>query len=152
MRYLSQRDLQWCDKKLGQSSLTIGRYGCTTTCISMLSDYFGEYTMPSAIAANVHYYTPDGLILWTNLKFHNFEFVKRQNIRSDVNIKAAIADPNQAVILNVNNGAHWVVAVRPTLFGDSYIVVDPWTGTKCDVIKVYKNIVGAAYFKHSIYV
>ena len=40
---LSQRDPQWGDLKLGESNLTINRWGCTTTALSMLSDYFQSY-------------------------------------------------------------------------------------------------------------
>ena len=149
MKLLSQRDLRWCDKKLGQSSLTIGRYGCTTTSISMLSDYFGALILPPTIASNVHFYTPDGLIVWKNLSFKGFKFDNREFGQNDVNIKAALKDPNRAVILNVNNGAHWVVAIKPTLLGNSYVVADPWSGAQCDVLKIYHNITGAAYFSRA---
>lgn len=111
----------------------------------MLSDYFGGYVAPDTIASNVHNYISD-LINWKTLDFKNFKFVWRAYQRDDVRIKDALKDPNKAVILNVNNGAHWVVALRPTLLGNSYIVADPLGGKKVDVIKAYKNITGAAYF------
>ena len=34
----SQRDIRWDSKKLGYSNTTIGRYGCTITCISYLAN------------------------------------------------------------------------------------------------------------------
>jgi len=111
----------------------------------MLSDYFKCFIAPDAIASNVHNYIGD-LINWKALNFKNFGFVWREYQRNDVRIKDALKDPNKAVILNVNNGAHWVVALRPTLVGNSYIVADPLGGKKVDVIKTYKNITGAAYF------
>jgi ABC-type bacteriocin/lantibiotic exporter with double-glycine peptidase domain len=146
MIYLSQRDFRWGDRKIGESSLTLAKFGCTTTSISMLSDYFGHLVLPSQIASDVNFYTKDGLVIWKNLSFDKFKFVERTFGRDDARIKQALKDPNQAVIFNVNNGAHWVVGVRPTLIGNSYIVVDPWNGKKCDVIKTYKNITGCAYF------
>lgn len=114
----------------------------------MLTDYFGCRVFPDAIAKVKENYTPEGLILWYNLKFGCMKFEARERVRNDAAIQAALKDPKRAVILNVNDGKHWVLAVRRTYLGlgSSYIVVDPWTGKQCDVIKVYKNITGAAYF------
>lgn len=145
MKILSQLDLRWCNKKLGASSSTIGRFGCTTTSLSMISDYFSCYIPPDEIASNVHNYIGD-LINWKALNFKNFKFEWRGYNRNDVKIKEALKDPNQAVLLNVNNGSHWVLALRPTLVGNSFIVADPLGGQKVDVIKKYKTIDGAAYF------
>lgn len=144
MKYLSQRDPQWCNVKIGQSNSILGKVGCTTTCLSMLSDYFGCYKSPAEIAHNVANYVGD-LVNWKAL---NFECMQGQRLygRSDVTIQNAINDPNKAIMLNVNSGAHWVAALRKTLFGNSYIVADPWTGKECDVIKTYHDIVGGAVF------
>jgi hypothetical protein len=146
MIILSQRDLKWAVNKLGDSNLTIGRYGCTTTCISMLSDYFGGLVLPPDIAKHKKFYTLDGLILWDKLVLPTMKFTNRFRLRDDILIKKALKDPNGAVILQVNNGSHWVVALRPTLWGNSYIVADPWSGDKCDVMSRYHNITGGAVF------
>lgn len=147
MKILSQRDLQWASEKLGASSLTIGRFGCTTTCISMLSDYFGGYMSPLGIAMHKDWYTGDGLILWRNLDLPTMKFKSRLSVRNDAAINYALKDPNMAVILEVNNGSHWVVAIKKSFFGDSYIVADPWNGDRCDVISRYHNITGCAIFE-----
>lgn len=147
MRILSQRDPLWAQLPLGASKLTVGRFGCTTTCISMLSDYFGCFRTPAQIARVIEYYTGGGLIIWKKLGFSLMAFERRLHGRDDVEIHRALKDPKRAVILEVNNGAHWVVALRSTLIGNSYIVADPWDGTKVDVIKRYHNITGAAYFR-----
>jgi len=112
----------------------------------MLSDYFGCYLTPSELAHNAHNYTKDGLVVWSDLSFAKFKFVKRTYTRDDSAILDALKDPAKAVILQVNNGAHWVLALRKNLFGNSYTVADPWLGDKCDVLKRYHNIVGAAFF------
>jgi len=148
MIYLSQRDPRWSQVKLGKSSLTVGRYGCTTTCISMLSDYFKCLAFPDAIAKVVTNYTADGLIIWEALKFSQMQFEKRIKGRPmDADIKAALKDPNRAIILQVDNGQHWVVGLSKNLFGSDYTVLDPWTGKKCNAEGVYHNITGAAIFK-----
>jgi hypothetical protein len=112
----------------------------------MLSDYYGFPVTPDRYAANSSFYTPDGLIVWAKLKLFPFRFVRREYGRNDDAIKAAIKDPNQSVILQVNKGQHWVLALRPTLFGNSYVVADPWDASKVDVIAKYHDITGAAYF------
>lgn len=146
MIQLCQRDIRWCDVKLGSSTLDIGHFGCTTTSLSMLSDYFGCLVYPDAIAMVKTNYTKAGLILWQNLSFQNFKFDWRDYTRNDAKIQEYLKDPNKAVILNVSDGKHWVAAKRKTLFGNDYVCADPWTGKDCTATKAYGNIVGAAYF------
>ena len=146
MIHLSQRDPRWAQTKLGNSNLTVGRYGCTTTCISMLSDYFGCFKTPLELATDPKHYTSDGLVLWPNFKFSRMAFEKRIRGRNDVEIMASLKDPNKAVILQVSHGAHWIVALHKTLFGNDYVSLDPWTGRKCRAVGNYFNITGSAHF------
>ncbi len=147
MTLLSQRDPAWAQTLLGSSKCTVGRYGCTTTSISMLSDYFGSFVTPKELASSVLKYTTDGLILWPSVdNIKHMRFNQRIYKRDDAVIQACLKDPNLACILQVNHGQHWVVALRKTLFGNSYIVADPWSGDKCDVISRYHNITGIATF------
>ena len=146
MKLYSQRDLRWAADKIGASNLTVGRWGCCLSSIAMVATYFGDDTNPSELAHNVANYTKDGLIIWQNLRLPTMKFLKRTYGRDDNQIREAIKNPDTAVILQVNSGAHWVVALRGTLIGNSYIVADPWDGTKCDVLKKYHNVSGAAFF------
>lgn len=146
MKHLSQYDPAWGAVKLGQSTLTMAKFGCTTTCMSMLTDYFEGYVSPPEIAHNAANYTPDGLVVWEKLKFPTMKFDSRERKLDKAKVALYLKDPNKAVILNVNNGAHWVVGLKKTLFGDSYVVLDPWGGVKVDANKKYRNVVGAAYF------
>ncbi len=146
MKFLSQQDPLWANKFLGQSKFTIGRYGCTTTCISMISDYFGCYQDPGMIAQMFVKYTMDGYILWDTLMLSRVAFESRLKNRDDVAIQAALRDPNRAVILNVNNGAHWVVALSKVTLANDYWILDAWDGKKKKA-SAYSNIVGSATFK-----
>lgn len=141
---LSQRDPKWANDKLGLSSLTVGRYGCTTTCISMLSDYFGSYASPKIIAAHANYYTADGLVLWKNLQFKAFNFVERLFGFNESRIDASLKDPKTAVILEVDN-SHWVVAIGKVPFTHIYRIADPWDG-KTKFSTAYRRISGSAHF------
>ena len=147
MQILSQGDKRWSKFNLGASTLTVGRFGCTTTCISMLSDYFGCYVSPDKLAKDVSHYTKDGLVIWQAFVFKKMKFVVREHGEKRQNIIAAIKDPDMAVILQVDNGRHWVAAMGVTKDGKDYIVADPWFGKKVNAKAVYKNVTGAAYFE-----
>ena len=147
MIILSQRDSKWSAEKLGQSVCTVGRYGCVTVCLSMLSDYFkeqkGSFVNPAKLARGLKF-TNDGLIIWSSLPLLlQFSLSKRLYQRNDVEIGISLKDPKKAVILQVEN-FHWVVALRRLPFG-VYLIADPWTGTK-RLSTAYKNITGSAHF------
>ena len=142
---LSQRDPQWATVKLGKSSLTVGRYGCTTTCISMLTSYFGCYRTPPDIAKILQKYTPDGLVLWSTLDVPCMKFVGRIYTRMDSEIDASLKDPDKAVILNVANGSHWVVAIKRVPLTSTYLIADPWDG-RVKLSTAYRNITGSAHY------
>lgn len=144
---LSQQDPKWSKVTLGKTRFTIGRYGCTTTCISMLSDYFQCYQAPDAIAKQYVKYTMDGLIMWETLKLAHMAMELRIRSRDDQAIQQSLKDPSKAVILNVNNGAHWVVALSKDILSKDYWVLDPWDGKKKLACKTYRNITGSAHFK-----
>lgn len=146
MIYLSQRDPRWSTWLLGKSKLTVGRFGCTTTAISMLSDYFGGFVAPKDLAKDENLYTTGGLIIWGNLNLPTMKFVKRLRYRNDTEIQKSLNNLNEGVILEVDYGSHWIVAVRKNLWRTDYICVDPWTGKVCNAIGDYKNITGSAHF------
>lgn len=161
MKYLRQTDPVRSAKRLGGTSYLMGRWGCTTCCVSMVGDWFGEYIAPEQLASHANLYNKDGRIIWSQLNviFKHMEWVWRQygasgpgfisaiSAATYAKIDAAIKDPNTAVILEVNNGSHWVVAARKTAWGNDYVVIDPLTGGKVYAKQRYHNITGAAFFK-----
>ncbi|KKQ98825.1 MAG: hypothetical protein UT24_C0034G0003 [Candidatus Woesebacteria bacterium GW2011_GWB1_39_12] len=148
IKILCQRNPLWAEDKLGSSSLNVYSYGCTTCCISMLSDYFKCYKSPKEIAHNINNYTKDGLIIWKNLNFEKMQFIRRDWNPSLNGILNAVKNPYTAVILEVplGKGKHWVVALRKDWFSNDFLIADPWDGKKKLVKKTYKNITGAAFF------
>lgn len=145
MKLLCQRDPKWSALKLGSSACTLGRYGCTTTAISMLSDYFGSYIDPGQLATKVLKYTYDGLILWTSVDaIPDMKFEKRVYGQNDAEILKSLKDPAKAVILEVE-GRHWVVALSKIPFMNLYRISDPFFGNK-GLSSRYKIITGSAHF------
>ena len=146
MIHLSQQDPRWANITLGNSRFTVAKYGCVTTSISMLSDYFKCFQDPGEIAQKYVKYTLDGLIRWETLSLVHMNFQMRLPTRDDQAILQSIKDPRQAVILNVNNGSHWVVAIKKALFSNDYWCVDSWDGKVKLAAKTYRNIVKSVHF------
>lgn len=112
----------------------------------MISDYFNCYVPPNILAIDVSRYTRDGLVNWQKMTFANFKFEKRLYGRNDVDIMASLKDPNKAVLLQVDNGQHWVVALSKSFFKNDYNIADPWLGDRRTACDTYRNITGSAHF------
>jgi ABC-type bacteriocin/lantibiotic exporter with double-glycine peptidase domain len=140
-----QRDPRWATHEIGLSGLTIGRYGCTITCVAMLASYFGQILTPSAVE-NLLKFTPQGLIIWKSADFSKFRFENREHCQDNYNISAALKDPKRAVILEVSHHSHWVVATGWQEEGYCYKIADPWFGDHSNMVRYGNNITGAAYF------
>ena len=145
---LCQRNPSWSEQKIGASQLTLGKYGCTTTSLSELSFYFGCPLTPPQIAKNIDWYTPEGLVIWRNLKFTNFTFEKRLNSRIDAAINESLKDPDKAVMVEVE-GRHWLTVIGKTFWGNDWKAIDPWFGGTCNVLQRYKYISGSSHFKRA---
>lgn len=151
MIYLRQNDPAWAKARLGMSNCTMEDFGCTTACVSMVSDYFGNFKSPADLASRLKLYTNQGLLNWDKLNdiFLKFDWVWRQHGLNRVRIDESLKDPDKAVIFQVNNGKHWVVALRKSLlgFGKDYVCLDPLTGKKINVLAKYGNITGSSHFQ-----
>lgn len=145
MTSYSQRDPRWAQKKLGTSGLTMAQAGCTTTAIADLSTYFGDNLNPDQLRQKIKY--DRGLVIWQSCKFKTFQFWFREHGRNDTNIKNALADPNIAVILQVNFGKHWVVASGYDAANKLFKIADPWYGDRSTMKRYSNSITGAAYFR-----
>ena len=139
----SQRDSRWAQLKLGFSQLTMGRFGCTTCCISMLTTYYHPDETPDKTVKTIKY-TPGGLVIWNSVSYPNFKFTKRYYFRDNKVIEAYIKDPKKAVILEVQH-SHWVVATGKSFFG-GYNIADPWFGDRSTTRRYNDDITGFAIF------
>lgn len=139
----SQRDPRWANKVIAPG-YQIGKVGCTVTSISMLSFYFGDNLTPDKIV-DICKFTNQGLVIWTSCNFTKFAFERREYGRNEVNINQALKDPNRAVILNVAQGSHWVVATGH--FGTLLKIADPWLGDMSTMARYKNDIEGASYFR-----
>lgn len=157
MTIVNQRDERWANLKLGKTSLTVGRYGCTISSICAGLGYFGFDISPKVLAAqdsytDKNYKDGEGLILWNKVILPGgFRMRSRIHGRNDDAIIASLKNPNEFVILEVDN-SHWVLAL--STFGvnklplvNDYRMMDPWYGDNVWRTGArYKRITGSAHF------
>lgn len=147
MLYLSQRDPKWATKIIGKTWLTVGRWGCTITSVSMLSSYYGCYKSPIEIASIPWLFNRRGEIIWQMLEKVFNGKIKFQIRRYGMNKPAIIASlngtPKTSVLCEVANKSHWVVIVGQ--HGNDFYCADPIDGQKKLVFKTYRNITGSAH-------
>ena len=125
MLKLSQRNLVWSFKTIGKSSSTIGALGCTITCISMASYWFGCYKDPAWMAKNLRFLKD--LIIWQSIgEKLCFGFEWRFYKYDEKRILDGLKDPNKVCLLQVY-GRHWVLAAKKIPF-IGYLTIDPWIG------------------------
>ena len=127
--------------------MTVGRWGCCVTSICMLSSYFGSYRSPGELADQMNLFLENGNLIWANLRFDKMQFQDRlRGSGMFAEVDACLRDPDRAVILEVNGGAHWIAALKKAWWTNDYVCADPWGGRKVMARGVYKNITGAATF------
>jgi hypothetical protein len=150
MKIICQRDPKWGKEKLGESPLTIARWGCTTCCICMITDYFGFYKDPVEIQKYIKYTDNNhpqgpGLIIWQSINIGGLKFEKRLYAQNDTEIQKSLKDPKKAVILEVNKN-HWVLVIGKIPFTNIYRIADPLYGDKSTTLRYKSNITGSAHF------
>ena len=122
---LSQLNEAWKWKTIGKSKSTIGRWGCTITSLSMASDYFKCYRDPAWMAKYLEFAVDK--VIWSSIeKVLCFKFKWRYYKHEQKIFTEALRDPATVLLLNVKNGAHWVIATKKVPFG--YWVTDPLGG------------------------
>ena len=143
MKYFSQNNPIWKNDHLGASTLMVGNYGCTTSCIATAGTWFGETITPKELASIKTLYTPAGLILWQQIAnvYEKMKFFYRYYSFNEAVIdEFVVTNPNSVVLLNVNNKSHWVLALKKTASG--YLCSDPYKFPATNKVYARTNIDG----------
>jgi len=144
MKILGQQDHRWNNEKIGKTQFTIGKIGCLTTCISMaISKFTGDYPYPDQLSRILKY--DNRGILSYNSDFSPLKYVGRFNYLSIATVEKYANSTDKAVILQINNGAHFVIANR--VENSKIIIYDPWLGDECEVYSRYKKVTGMRLFE-----
>lgn len=127
---LSQRDPRWADDILGFGTGTIGKYGCTITCLSMILKTTPDVVNKKMKQSDAFGGQTKNLVLWSALPKAFPEIVSTSRVRSYDNdaVKKAI-DKNGACLVEVDgsrigSSRHWV------LYIGNQKMLDPWYGNE----------------------
>lgn len=153
MTYYRQGDPRWSLVRIGPSKLTVGGFGCVLTDVCMLLSWWGVIITPGQMARMPGLFNYAGEILWGELERvtkGKLKFVQRIGKpswkRDDKAIRASIlGSPKTVVIIQVQNGRHWVAGLGVTPDKKDYIVADPIDGKRKQLFKTYSNITGSAH-------
>jgi len=142
--YLEQDNRKWAETFIGETELTIGKYGCLIVSLSMLSYWYGEYITPVELAEDLNY-TENGLLYWRSIdRVLPFNFVWRYYSRDTRKIQEILFSEDNACVVEVKafGARHWLLLINYT--GGRYFAIDPLTADVVDVEKEYGLISGFA--------
>lgn len=128
MKYINQ--LQYSKLYLGKSKYRFSGYGCLTSDIIMAHNYlFGANKTPDLVVPKLSY-DLDGYLQWPSISYLSLKKVVdiRKTATPFEAIKKAYKNPNQMAILEVNNGAHFVLLWGSWWPGLGYRIIDPVGG------------------------
>lgn len=146
MTIYSQNDPRWKGLKIGKSDSTLGRYGCTISCLGMLVNLNPLET--NDLLTKAESFNGD-LIVWSRveLALPQLKFVKRGKTTDFQTIDDYVAEYGGCLVevdfdgvIDTPADFHWVV-YRPE--GKLW---DPWTGQEFPRSK-YKIVKGYSLFK-----
>ena len=129
-QHFSQVDLRWKSDELGNSSGTVGNYGCTLCCAAMSLNSLGVKCDPQSLNNYLTQndgYTESGLLIWSSLeKFagDGFEIKIRDHLSHaylDKQLKQGT--PMIAKVLWEGKIWHWVLLTGKEK--DQYLIADP---------------------------
>ncbi len=140
----TQTDPRWSNVILGNSGKTLGRIGCTTSCLAMVNSFRTGKTVTPADQAAALRYTLDGSLYWpTGYYSVSFGTTPLQTIYS-------LLESGKPVIvggMTNQGGQHWVVVTGftggSTLTAKGFLINDPGTPSRktlADYLEVYTNL------------
>lgn len=151
----SQRDTRWGSQKINGTSSSLHDYGCTITCIAMISgrNPGGQEHFMRELGA-----FQNDLVLWTKTPGFKWRFycvdtpAPIQDIKNELRagrpvlVHVDLGQLNDGVI----KANHWVLVVD-----ENFTIHDPWYGDKVNLCPRYgKNpetaILGGAYFNPQV--
>lgn len=141
--YYSQTDSRWSGVYLGSSGQTLGRIGCTTTCLAMTESYrTGTTIRPDTMAKRLTY-SSSGSLYWPS-NYRTTTSVSYSSIRN-------LIDQGKPVILGLRTasyGTHWVVVTGYS--GNTYYVNDPDSSSRTTLSQVFSKY--PYFYKMAYYV
>lgn len=146
MKNYKQNNPRWNRTKIRGTELRVGLYGCLICSIASLATYFGRDIGVQGVI-DLTGFTPDGKLIWRSGLYPDFEFDRIVKGHDHEMIMEALADPDRAVILGINEAKHWVVATNYNEQNARYVVADPLGKNERDFLNQYDTVAYMAFFK-----
>ena len=154
---LSQNDPRWKDVKIGNSSCTLGEYGCLICSYCEASNWFYGYTKwnPDLVAHNAALFDSNGNMDEGKLAdfLGNLIYQGAQTGDNEVSMKSALKDPNRCVIVEVpisKNLDHFMLGWNVSILTGAINAINSYA-YPAQVVNVkakYGSIIGARYLIH----
>ena len=154
----SQRDPRWSGLQLGfgDSDSTLGRYGCTVTCVAMLANGYGFNETPASmndrfksLGLGVGYTgaTRNLIVIGAlNQARPGMKYVDRvycDTVPAPMDRINAELDAGRAILIQLDQSPnpdfqeHWVLLIGRT--GGDYLILDPWPVPTQGITSIFKN-------------
>lgn len=141
--FLKQGDSSWGNVTIGNTSYTLGKFGCLITSISMLTYWYGKYITPDKLAKSLSF-TQQGELYWNSIdEVCPFTFVYRYYRYDKTKLLQILTSKDNAAVVRVPyaGASHWLVLIGYNYRG--WKCIDPLRGDVCYASR-YGNINGFA--------
>jgi len=115
---------------LGNTKYSFSKFGCLSASLIMAHNYLYGRNEPVGRVVPALKYDSDGYLQWPSISYLSLKKVVdiRKTATPYEAIKKAYKNPNQMAILEVNNGAHFVLLWGSWWPGLGYRIIDPVGG------------------------
>jgi hypothetical protein len=142
MNYINQ--LSYPKLYLGKTKYSFAKFGCLTSAVIMAYNYlYGKNKTPDQVVPQLKY-DSNGYLQWDSIR--DLGLKKVVDIRKQATpheaIKKGYASPYQMVILEINNGAHFVLLWGRNWPVWGYRIIDPFGGVDTFVGKRNYKVTG----------
>ncbi len=122
---IKQSDPKWANYRLGNSAVTMASDGCYVSSLCMALHSLRGYFCDPRDAVRYWLFTLRGYLMQST-KFKGMKIVRRFIGLDKAVLTEYLKAPDKAVVLQLNNGAHFVFADRVS--EDGVVYVDPLDG------------------------
>jgi hypothetical protein len=141
-----QTDERWSDLTLGESSYTIGKVGCTTTCFAMCESYLTGTEITPADMSEMLTYTNDGNLYWPEEYYEDYT----TDYLAEIYMKLHQGIPVLIGSRRKSGGQHWVLVTgydpgdktitrSADLKASDFIIRDP-SGLRSNLSQFFKDL------------
>lgn len=146
-----QTDERWKNVRLGSSSATIGKSGCTTTCVAMVDSFTLGKTITPKDSAQTLSYSSSGMLYWPSA-YKTKQVSSKSEAYFEIYSLLKKGKPVIFAAKKESGSQHWVVVTgfsgASSLKASAFSINDPGSQkrkTVADFLEDYPNVYKIAY-------